>query len=116
MLDGSPLVVAPATTVTAPPPELRRVSGTGAPAAMFRIPPSVVEALDRAPTLGQAAKLRDPAWWQAEVRANPGVDYAREILGAEAWMRSNPSKAPRTEQARFLHSWLRRADRPREEV
>lgn len=77
----------------------------------FRIPASVSEALQRAPLLGQVAKLRDPSWWRAELRANPGVDLAKEVLKAEAWLTSNPSRAPRKQAARFLHTWLARAER-----
>lgn len=93
----------------------------GAPPAagrpiVFRMPASIVEALDRAPTLGAVERLRDPAWWQAEVRANPGVDYAAEVLKAEAWLRSNPGRAPKSHHARFMHTWLSRAERPRDEA
>jgi len=43
------------------------------------------------------------------------VDYAHEILKAEAWMVANPGKAPRKNLARFLASWIGRAERPDEE-
>lgn len=87
------------------------LAGPPAAAPEFKIPSSITDALNRAPALGKAPRLRDPAWWQAQIRANPGVDLAAELLKAEAWMRSNPSRAPKSEPARFLHSWLRRADR-----
>lgn len=77
----------------------------------FRVPASVLEALTKSPTLGAAPRLRTPAYWQAEVRANPGVDFAREVLKAEAWMQANPTKAPKRDFPRFLHTWLSRADR-----
>ena len=77
----------------------------------FHIPASVSSALDRAPTLGAVTKLRDPTYWQAEVRANPGVPYADEILKAEAWLKANPARAPRKDFPRFLHTWLGRAER-----
>ena len=86
------------------------------PPVVFRIPASVVTALDRAPKLGGVRALRDPSWWQAEVRANVGVDLAREVLDAEAWMKSNPARAPKSDFPRFLHGWLKRADRAEAEV
>jgi hypothetical protein len=78
---------------------------------VYRIPASVVHALDRAPVLGKVARLRQPSYWQAEVRANPGVDPAGEVLKAEAWMSSNPRRAPNRDLPRFLHNWLARAER-----
>jgi hypothetical protein len=77
----------------------------------FHIPASVLAALDRAPILGHIAKLRDPRWWQAQLRANHGVDLAGEVLKAEAWLTSNPARAPKKSHERFLHSWLGRAER-----
>lgn len=77
----------------------------------FHIPASVTAALDRAPTLGRCPGLRRPQWWQAELRANPGVDLAGEVLKAEAWMTANPARAPKKSHERFLHSWLGRANR-----
>ena len=86
---------------------------TSAPLASngFKIPESVAAALKRAPRLGADPKLNRPGWWQAEVRANPGVDYAAEVLKAEAWMSANPQRAARRDLSRFLHTWLSRADR-----
>lgn len=86
-------------------------SSTSSVNVHFNIPESVVNALDRAPALGQPPRLRDPAWWQAEVRANPGVDFAAEVLKAEAWLRTNQQRKPRKDLARFLHNWFTRADR-----
>ena len=77
----------------------------------FQVPVSVSAALDRAPTLGAVPRLRLPDYWQAEVRANPGVAYADEILKAEAWLKANPARAPRKDFPRFLHTWLGRAER-----
>jgi len=79
--------------------------------ALFRIPDTIVAALDRCPTLGKSPVLRDPTWWQAQIRANAGVDFAHELLKAEAWMKSNPRTAPRSNYGRFLHNWLQRAER-----
>ena len=78
---------------------------------VFQIPTAIVAALSRCPTLGQVPRLKDPRWWQAEIRANAGVDFAQELLKAEAWIVSNPRRAPRKDFARFLHFWLSRADR-----
>lgn len=92
----------------------RRCKGTGEEPAVngstpsFRVPEDVWAALDRAPRLGAVPKLRTPEFWQAEVRANVGVDFAREILKAEAWMVANQ---PKKKLAAFLHNWLGRADR-----
>lgn len=82
------------------------------PTAAFPIPDDILRALDRAPTLGHSPRLRSPIWWQAEIRANGprGVDFAAEVLRAEAWIASNPARAPRKDHARFLHTWLARAE------
>lgn len=80
------------------------------PTRGFQIPTSVQQALDRAPRLGADPRLRVPAYWQAELRANPGVDLAGEVLKAEAWIVANPDRAPRKRLGRFLHSWLERAE------
>jgi len=77
----------------------------------FHVPTSVAAALTRAPRLGTDPRINTPAYWQAEVRANPGVDYAAEVLKAEAWMAANPKRAARRDLPRFLHTWLSRADR-----
>ena len=78
----------------------------------FQIPTRVQEALRRAPVLGAVGRLQEPAFWQAQVRANAGVNFGDEILKAEAWLVANPARAPRKDLARFLHNWLGRADRP----
>lgn len=77
----------------------------------FQIPVSITLALDRAPHLGDTKALRTPGWWQAEIRANPGVNMATEILKAEAWITAHPEKHYR-KLSNFLHNWLGRADRP----
>lgn len=86
---------------------------THTPAAIaFEIPASVQQALSRAPILGAVKRLQEPAWWQAQVRANGrrGIDFAAELLKAEAWLTTNPRRAPKHDHARFLHSWLGRAE------
>lgn len=85
------------------------------PAAIaFEIPESVQQALGRAPILGAVKRLQEPAWWQAQVRANGrrGIDFAAELLKAEAWLTTNPRRAPKHDHARFLHTWLGRAEGP----
>jgi len=81
---------------------------TNGAAPTFRVPEDVWAALDRAPRLGAVPKLRSPEFWQAEVRANVGVDFAREVLKAEAWMAAG---RPKRDLAMFLHKWLKGAER-----
>lgn len=90
----------------APTPELSRIE--------FQIPESIEHALGRSPILGGVKKLRDPRWWQAQVRANGrrGIDFSAELLKAEAWLTTNPRRAPKHDHARFLHNWLARAEGP----
>lgn len=76
----------------------------------FRTPVPILEALRRAPKLGAVVKLATPDYWQAELRANPGVDYPAEVLKAEAWLTSHPERHYKKLPA-FLHNWLARADR-----
>ena len=99
--------------LTPPPPPQDGQDGNDPPPGnvTFRINDRILSALDRAPMLGRVPRLRDPLWWQAELRANPGVALADEVLKAEAWLRTNPNRAPRKDSARFFHNWLARADR-----
>jgi len=78
----------------------------------FQIPDSIQAALERSPILGHVPRLREAPWWQAQVRANGrrGVDFAAELLKAEAWLTTNPQRAPKKDHARFLHTWLGRAE------
>ena len=72
--------------------------------------PTISNALDRAAKLGAVATLRTMPFWRANIRATNGhVQYADEILKAEAWLTANPTRAPRKDLARFLHNWLARA-------
>ena len=91
--------------VTPPPTE------SPATGIEFSVPKSILEALAKSPRLGAVPALLTPAFWRAEVRANEGVDFGAEVLKAEAWLTANPSRAPRKELARFLHTWLGRAQR-----
>ena len=77
----------------------------------FAIPSQILHALERAPRLGAVAPLRVPAFWQAELRANPGVELDRELLKAEAYLVAHPEKHYR-KLGTFLHGWFGRADRP----
>jgi hypothetical protein len=76
----------------------------------FKVNDEIKTALRQAPRLGAIPRLWSADFWRAQVRANIGVDFAPEILKAEAWMAANPHKAPRKDLARFLHNWLARAD------
>jgi hypothetical protein len=89
-----------------PPP---MAAGPSAPSIVFQIPESVTRALSRAPRLGADARIRSAEFWQAQLRARPGVDFAAEVFKAEAWIVSNPDKAPKKKLSRFLHTWLGRA-------
>ena len=86
------------------------VTGNGHGPVVFKIPASVVTALDKCSTLGAVTRLRNPQWWQAEVRANSGVHFDQEVYKAEAWLRTHREKHY-TKLDAFLHNWLGRADR-----
>lgn len=77
----------------------------------FALWPEITQTLDGCPTLGSVLPLRDAQWWLAELDANPLVDLVGQLRKAEAWIRSNPSRAPRKHIARFLHAWFARAER-----
>src|SRR5262252_297925 len=81
---------------------------TSRPAVTFRTPPEYLAALDRAPKLGRSAVLRRPEFWQAQLRAHPGVEFQDEVLKAEAWLTANPKRHIR-DFPRFLHKWFARA-------
>lgn len=77
----------------------------------FAIPEQILHALGRAPRLNAVASLHALAFWQAELRANPGVELDREILKAEAYLTANPDKHY-TRLSTFLHRWFSHANRP----
>jgi len=81
------------------------------PSVEFLIPKSILEALAQSPLLGAVAALRSQSFWRAEVRANEGVDFGKEVLKAEAWLVANPSRAGKKDWVKFMHGWLARADR-----
>jgi hypothetical protein len=83
---------------------------TTPPRIEFKTPKPVLEALDRCLKLGAVRRLRDPTWWQAELRANPRVDLTREVFKAEAYLVAHPEKHYKRLDT-FLHGWLGRADR-----
>lgn len=85
------------------------ISPTPPPA--FQVPESIRIALSKSDFLGRAETLRKPEYWKAEIRAYPGVDYAKEVLKAEAWCQSHPQERPRKRVGQFIHRWLSRADR-----
>jgi hypothetical protein len=76
---------------------------------MFQIPDSILRALDGAPRLGVVAAIREPAFWHAEIRANPGLDLALEVRKAEAHLIGSSAHYKRLK--RFLHDWIKRAQR-----
>lgn len=90
--------------------------GADAPAPAARtnlpIPDDIEGALNRCTVLGQARGLRNAFWWRAEIRANngKGIDYPGELLRAEAWMATNPARAPKKNFQRFMHSWFARSE------
>jgi len=76
----------------------------------FVINETILAALDRAPQLGAVKRLRTPQFWQAQFRANPGVDWSAEIFKAEAYLVAHPERHYKRLEG-FFHSWLGRADR-----
>jgi hypothetical protein len=84
-------------------------AGLAAPTPVFQVPESIVRALDGAPRLGVVAAIRDPAFWQAEIRANPGLDLAVEVRKAEAHLIGSSAHYKRLK--RFLHDWIKRSQR-----
>jgi hypothetical protein len=72
-------------------------------------------ALGRAPRLGSEAVFQRPQFWQAQVRAHPTVDLARELLRAEAWLEANPRRRIQR-LPRFLGNWFANADGDEEDV
>lgn len=93
------------------------VQNGGAPAPIeFKVPASVLAALDRCPFLNRDARLRAPALWRAIVRAHPPVDFARELLKAEKHCVSNPKRAPKSDYPRFVASWMARAESDYQEI
>ena len=108
---------------TSLPPEDKKhlppgdVQNGGAPAPIeFHVPKSVVAALERCPFLGRDARLHSPALWRAIVRAHPPVDFARELLKAEKHCVANPKRAPKSDFARFIASWMARAESDYQEI
>lgn len=77
----------------------------------FKIAAPLLAALDKSPILGACPALRRATWWQAEVRANRGVDFEREIYKAEAWI-TTQARGKYRDLAKFFHGWLGRAERP----
>lgn len=91
--------------------EEKRIPPTNPPTTDVRpIPESIQHALAQTRLLNGTKKLWESAYWQSHIRATNGtVEYAQEILRAEAWLTANPTRAPRKDLARFLSNWLNRA-------
>lgn len=85
------------------------VNKTSEPVIAFKIPGTIVEALNQCPTLGGVSRLRAPEFWQTEVRANPTVNIAQCLLDAEAWLKAK--NVHRKNYAMFVHNWLRNQER-----
>lgn len=90
---------APNGTVSPTPPP---------PGVVFQVPESIRTALGKCEFLGKRL-LWSPAQWRSEIRAFPGVDYAKEVLEAEAWCQTNVERRPKKRVGQFMHRWLRRA-------
>lgn len=75
----------------------------------FQIPESIQLALNKSDFLRTAPVLWKVEFWKAEIRANSEVDFAHEILSAEAWCQANEHRKPRKRVGQFMHRWLRRA-------
>lgn len=89
--------------------EGERERENGAPPGVeFQIPESITLALDKCRHFAAVPKLRTAAFWQAQVRAFKGVDFAADLLNAESWVEANPGKAPKSDYAAFLRRWFRR--------
>lgn len=91
------------TTATVPPHE---------PPAEPMIAPTfwaqINQALEDCPTLGRAPRLREMGYWAALLGAHD-VDPVAEIRKAHAWVKANPSRAPKRDLGRFMLNWARRA-------
>ncbi len=83
------------------------VDGNGV--VVFKIPERIEVALAKCPLLTTIPKLHDPAWWQRQLRAHVGVDFAVQLTKAESWIASNPRKAPRKDVPGFLWRWFAKA-------
>jgi len=83
------------------------------PAPPFAIDASILEALGKCRRLGAVPKLREPYWWQSEMRANSGkgIDYPAHVLEAEAYLVTCPANKYR-DLAQFLHNSFRRVPKP----
>ena len=76
---------------------------------VFKIPESIRTALSKSRFLGSKAALARAEFWQAAIRAYPGVDYAHVILDAEAFLEASPRYKPTKRVSQFMLHQLRRA-------
>ena len=79
---------------------------------VFEVPKSIQEALSKSDFLGGCSALHRPEYWKAEIRANPRLNYAGEVLKAEAWIQAHWERRPRKRPGQFLHRWLSKAEAP----
>lgn len=77
---------------------------------VFTTPEDWLEAIAKAPSFRAVRGFQNPAWWQAELRANHGVRFEDEIPKAQAYLLSHPERHYK-DFVRFLHGWFGRADR-----
>ena len=76
---------------------------------VFEVPESIRMALRKCSFLGTKAILWKPSFWQSAIRANPGLDYARVVLAAEAYVQAKPAARPRKRFGTFMLHQLERA-------
>lgn len=83
---------------------------TTTPASIeFIVNDEILHALSQCRLLGAVPRLKTPAFWQAMIRAYRKIDYAAEVLKAEAWLAANPGR-PKTDLPRYLANWFKNAD------
>ena len=76
---------------------------------VFEVPESIRMALRKCSFLGSKAVLWRPSFWQAAIRAYPGLDYAQVVFAAEAYVQTKPAARPRTRFGTFMLHQLERA-------
>lgn len=76
-------------------------SGTGPSAAMRE----VLATIERCPAFRTSVRLRDEAFWLAEIDANPDIDVLAQTLKAQAWLVAHPRQSKR-DVVRYLHNWF----------
>lgn len=74
---------------------------------VFQVPDSIRTALSKCEFLSSRL-LWTPEQWRAVIRATPGVDYAKQLLEAEAWCQTNPDRRPKKRIGQFMSRWFKR--------